>query len=156
MTEINKVDSELKAYFNPRANINYVSARKLAESALTSKLVSLKPIEGEDHNGNNPLKIWQQITTPGNQFMTAQGGKLIWSEAVKHCTEERFLVALEEVYLHIGYHPEDKDRELELYETNLRKIAFGKDELAIKPKKKEQPDANSSMDLDNIKIVELE
>lgn len=155
MTEINKVDAELKAYFNPRANISYISARKLAESALTSKLVSLKPLEGEDQHGSNPLKIWQQITSPGNQFMTAQGGKLIWSKAVKNCTEERFLAALEEVYLHMGYHPEDKDRELKLYEAKLRRIAFGKDELELRTVKKEQIDINSSIDMDNSEIVEL-
>ena len=155
LSNLNKVDSELKAFFNPRANIAYFTARKLAESALSSKLVTLKPIEGSDQNGTNPLKIWQQLTTPGNQYMTAQGGKLIWSEAISHCTDERFLAALEEVYLHLGYHPHETETELELYEKNLRKICFGRDELGMLNIKQE-PQPGTPMDLDNVEIIDLE
>ena len=97
------------------------------------------------------------MTTPGHIYMTSQGGKLIWTEAVRAGTEERFLKALRETYLHLAKHPEDEDTELELYEKALRRQAVGRDEMpAAHIKQERADDVEGVIDLEDIPLIQLE
>ena len=132
-------------------------ARKLAEAAINNKLVTIRANDGTIPQGAKPLQIWQQITTPGHLYMTSQGGKLIWTEAVKCCTEDRFLKALRETYLHLGKHPEDESKELDLYEKALRRQAVSREEMPSAHIKQERiDDVEGPIDLEDIPLIQLE
>lgn len=157
MRSISQVDAKLKSVFNCGVNSSYMPARKLAEAAINNKLVSIKAIDSTDATGNKPLKIWLQMTTPGHVYMTSQGGKLVWTEAVKPCTEERFIDALRETYLHLErHHHEDEKKELELYKGALRRRLVGRDKMPSVHIKRERLYDEGSIDLDTIPLIDLD
>lgn len=79
------------------------------------------------NNSNSP-------TTPSNLFMTAQGGKLIWVEAMRCCSEEIFLNAISEVWRWFDEQPNKMKNasELEMYQETLQKISLVDNKVRIK------------------------
>lgn len=61
--------------------------------------------------------------------MTALGAKLIWAEATKHCSEERFIRAIELVREKAATKGGLGTTELQAHQEALQRMALGEDKL---------------------------
>lgn len=129
MAKLNVVDMEVRPIINRRINATYITARKLAEAAMNSQFVNLRTSNSELPTDSTPLSIWKVLTTPSNLYMTAQSAKLIWAEAINHCSEERFVRAIELVREKAGTHGGLGTSKLQAYQEALQRMALGEDEL---------------------------
>lgn len=132
LTRINVVDIEIKTILNSEINGSYITARKMAEAAMTNEHVSLRSSSIVNPADNTPISIWKALTTTSNLFLTAQGAKLVWTEAIKYCTEPRFLAAAEDVKRRqFADSPNLGTSDLDTYEEELQRISFGGHQLDI-------------------------
>ena len=108
MNKISVIDAELKTILHRRINAHFVTSKALAWLST---------------DVNTPIvDAWKSLTNTSKTFLTAQAGKIIYTQAINLCTNENIIAAIDESLLQIEASPELACDERKVFDAMVKKI----------------------------------
>lgn len=108
LNQISVLDANLKAAIDRRINGKYITAKHLAYLATDERTPIHEAMKG--------------LATPSNVFLSAHGGKLVYTHACKVCCNEKHLAGIAAGFQEMERNPGAREDERRTYNNEMKRL----------------------------------